>query len=86
MLAIGGGPCAGPRNLAGSLILLVTGLFAVGAPLFGIRRLLQFFRPAGAAAKILAVISALCGCFVVVVGGFYVFFGVITFASFLRYR
>jgi hypothetical protein len=36
LLAIGGGPCAGPRNVAGCLILLVAGSSAVVMPVFGL--------------------------------------------------
>jgi hypothetical protein len=38
LLAIGGGPCAGPRNAAGSAILLATGCFSFGLAAYGIFR------------------------------------------------
>jgi hypothetical protein len=59
LLAIGGGPCAGPRNIVGSLILLVAGSGALVMSAFGVYRICRSFRSAGAGGKALAAISAL---------------------------
>ena len=83
LLAIGGGPCAGPRNIAGSAILLVVGLVAVVAPAYGVFRMLQLFRMAPVGEKLLGVMSVLCACFVVLVGGFYFLIGVLSLRAFV---
>jgi hypothetical protein len=86
LLAIGGGPCAGPRNLMGSLILLLAGVCAVLAPAFGVYHIFPSVKSAGTGKRVLAVISGLCACFVVIVGSLYLLFGFVTFCSFIRYR
>ena len=85
LLAIGGGPCAGPRNIAGSMILLGVGACAVAAPIYGAFRILQNFRLASGGARLLGAASILCACPIVLVGGFYVFIGVLSFSAYLRY-
>ena len=44
LLAIGGGPCAGPRNATGSAILLLVGVAAIVGPVYGFVRVIQLFR------------------------------------------
>jgi hypothetical protein len=83
LLAIGGGPCAGPRNIAGSTILLVVGFAALAAPLYGVVRVLQSFRLA-ATTRLFGIISALCACMVAVIGGFYLLIGIVSLREFLR--
>lgn len=85
LLAIGGGPCAGPRNIAGSIILLSVGACAVGAPIYGAFHILQNFKLVSGGARLLGVATVLCACPIVVIGGFYFLFGVLAFRAFLRY-
>ena len=85
LLAIGGGPCAGPRNIAGSIILLSVGACAVGAPIYGAFRILQNFKLASGRARLLGVASILCACPIVIVGGFYLLIGVLALSAYLRY-
>jgi len=85
LLAIGGGPCAGPRNIAGSLILLSVGACAMAAPAYGVFRILQNFKLASGGTRLLGVVSILCACPIVLIGGFYLLFGVLSFSAYLRY-
>jgi hypothetical protein len=85
LLAIGGGPCAGPRNIAGSIILISVGACAVAAPIYGAFRILQNFKSASGGARLLGATSILCACPGVLVGGFYLLIGVLSFSVYLRY-
>jgi hypothetical protein len=81
-----GGPCGGPRNIAGSLIILLAGSLSVTMPVYGVYRMFPSFRSEGTETRAFMAISALCACFVVAVGGFYLLFGIISLSSYLRYR
>jgi hypothetical protein len=81
-----GGPCGGPRNIAGSLIILLAGLLSVAMPAYGVYRIIPSFRSEGAETRAFMAISVLCACFVVAVGGFYLLFGAVSLSSYLRYR
>jgi hypothetical protein len=83
LLAIGGGPCAGPRNIAGSIILLCVGAWAVAAPTYGGYRILRNFQSASGGAKSLGVASVLCACPVVLIGGFYLLIGFLSLRAYL---
>jgi hypothetical protein len=83
LLAIGGGPCAGPRNIAGSIILLSVGACAVAAPLYGVFRILQNFKLVSRGPRLLGAASILCACPIVFIGGFYLLFGVVSFQAYL---
>src|SRR6266481_5041744 len=63
LMGIVGGPCAGPRNAAGSTILLVVGFAAVAASVYGVVRILQFFGVAQLRTRLLGILSLLCACF-----------------------
>ena|SRR5579862_4316842 len=77
LLAIGGGPCAGPRDGLGAAILLGAGLSAFGGAVVGISRIL---RNRSAATELLkafgilgvcgAVLSGLVGIFYSALGAF----------------
>jgi len=84
LLAIDGGPCAGPRNVAGSTILLVVGFAALAAPVYGVARILQSFRFARTRMRLFGVISVFSACIVAAIGGFYLFIGVVSLRAFLR--
>ena len=85
LLAIGGGPCAGPHNIAGTIILFGVGACAVAAPIYGAFRILQNFKLVSSTARLLGVASILCACPIVLVGGFYLFIGVVSLNAYLRY-
>ena len=85
LLAIGG-PCAGPRNIAGSVIILLAGLLSVAMPVYGVYHIFPSFRSEGAETRAFMAISTLCACFVVAVGGFYLLFGFVSLSSYLPYR
>ena len=84
LLAIGGGPCAGPRNIAGSIIILSVGACAVGAPIYGTFRILQNFKLASGRARLLGLASILFASPIVIVGVFYFLIGVLAFSAYLR--
>jgi hypothetical protein len=85
LLAIGGGPCAGPRNIAGAIILLSVGTCAVAAPTYGAFRILQNFKLESTGPRLLGAASILCACPAILIGGFYLLIGAISFSSYLRY-
>jgi hypothetical protein len=85
LLAIGGGPCAGPRNIAGSSILFAVGLCAVGSSLNGVYCIFRSFKSSGGASRVLAVFSFLAACFATAVGALYLFLGFESLSVFLRY-
>ena len=83
--AIGGGPCAGPRNIAGAIILIIVGACAVGVPIYGALNILQNFKLASSGARFLGVVSLVCACLVTLVGGFFLLIGGLALSAFLRY-
>jgi hypothetical protein len=85
LLAIGGGPCAGPRNIARAIILLSVGTCAVAAPIYGAFRIVQNFKLASGGARLLGAASILCACPTIFIGGFYLLIGAISFNAYLRY-
>ena len=85
LLAIGGGPCAGPRNILGSLILLGVGVFALGGTAYGAFRIFQNFKLALSWARLLGVASILCGFPIALIGGFYLVIGVVSLSAYLGY-
>lgn len=84
LVGVAGGPCAGPRNAAGSAILLVIGLATVAASIYGGVRILRFFRGAQVRTKLLGILSLLCGCLAIFVGGIYLLIGGISLPAFLH--
>jgi hypothetical protein len=85
-LAIGGGPCAGPRNTAGSAILLIVGVATVIGPVYGIFRIVKFFRAVGVAAKIFGIISVVYASAVAVIGSLFLLFGAVSLVAFMHLR
>lgn len=85
LLAIGGGPCAGPRNAMGSAILLLGGLGSVGLAVYGIFRVLRGIRAASSLMRVWGALSVCCAGFAGFVGGIYVLLGFVSLDSFLRY-
>jgi hypothetical protein len=84
LLAIGGGPCAGPRNATGSAILLVVGVAAVIGPVYGVFRVIQFFRAVGFAAKVFGIVSLLYASGVAVIGSLFLFVGALSLRAFMH--
>ncbi len=85
LLAIGGGPCAGPRNALGSAILLLVGAGAVALGIYGVFRTLRGIRAASWPLWLVAAVSLSCASFAVLAGGAYLFIGILSLDSFLRY-
>jgi len=85
LLAIGGGPCAGPRNALGSAILLFVGMFGVGGGIFGTVWILQGIKQATIVLRVAGTFSISVAVFASLVGGAYLLFGFVSLWSFLRY-
>ena len=85
LLAIGGGPCAGPRNAAGSTILLVVGLVGVGGGLFGIAKIFRGIKDATNWLRLVGAVSAIFAGFACLAGAAYLFIGYQSLQVFLRY-
>ena len=85
LLAIGGGPCAEPRNADGSTILLVVGLVGVGGGLFGIAKIFRGIRDAKNWLRAVGALSAIVAGFACLAGTAYLFIGYQSLQVFLRY-
>ena len=69
----------------GAIILLCVGVCAVGAPVYGAYRILQNFKVMPGGTRLLGVASILCACPIVLIGGFYLLMGAISFTIYLRF-
>jgi hypothetical protein len=85
LLAIGGGPCAGPRNALGSAILLTVGGFGVGAGVFGVSRIVRGFRSEPTRMRLWGALSVCVVGLVCLVGSFYLLIGIFSLGAFMRY-
>jgi hypothetical protein len=85
LLAIGGGPCAGPRNALGSLILLGVGGCAAGAAIYGVVRVLRGIKAKAISMRLWGVLSVACAGFAAFVGGVYLLLGFVSLETYLRY-
>ena len=85
LLAIGGGPCAVPRDAAGSSILLLGGVGILVLAVCGVFRVLREIRAAANPMRALGAVSVCCVGFAGCVGGFYLLMGLISLGAFLRY-
>jgi hypothetical protein len=85
LLAIGGGPCAGPRNALGSTILLTVGAVGTGGGIFGIIRIFRGIKEVKGLALLAGAASAIVGGFVTLVGAVYLFIGFESLQVYLRY-
>jgi hypothetical protein len=85
LIAIGGGPCAGPRNALGSAILLSVGIFGVGGGILGIIRIFQGIKQATNVLRVAGVLSVAVAVCASLVGGAYLLLGYVSLRSFLRY-
>ena len=85
LLAIGGGPCAGPSNVLGSAILLTVGGFGVGAGVFGASRILRGFRSEPTGMRLWGALSICVVGLVGLVGSFYLLIGIYSLDDFIRY-
>ena len=83
LIAIDGGPCAGPRNATGSAILLVVGVAAILGPVYSVVRVIQFF-PLAFTAKAFGVVSVLYASAVAVIGSIFLFVGVLSLRAFMH--
>jgi hypothetical protein len=85
LLAIGGGPCAGPRNALGSAILLAIGSAAAGAAIYGAVRVLRGIKARALSMQLWGLLSLGCAGFAALVGGGYLLFGFVSLQAYLRY-
>lgn len=84
LLAIGGGPCAGPRNSLGSIILLGAGLCALGGAIFGIPRIVHGMSVASRIPRAMGVLSVCCAALAGAVGVIYLLLGYASASAFLN--
>jgi len=85
LLAIGGGPCAGPRNALGSAILLTVGAVGIATGVFGIIRISQGIKEAKRLALLGGALSLTVGAFTALVGAVYLLIGVESLQVHLRH-
>lgn len=85
LLAIGGGPCAGPRNAAGSAILFTIGMGSLVLAVYGIVQVIRGFRAAKNLMRIGGALSICCAGLAGFVGGIYLTIGIISLEAFLKY-
>src|SRR4030088_2994170 len=85
LLAIGGGPCAGPQNALGSAILLGAGCAAAGAAIYGVVQVLRGIKTRDIPMRLMGVLSMLCAGFAGLVGGVCVLIGFESLQVYLRY-
>ena len=83
LVAIGGGPCAGPRNATGSAILLTVGVAALTGAVLGVFRIIKFFRVVGIAAKVFGIVSLVYASAVAMVGSLFLVFGALSLRAFM---
>jgi hypothetical protein len=84
LLAIGGGPCAGPNNTAGSIILLSIGMLALGGAIFGTALVLIGVRAEDSPIRLFGALSVCVAIMAGLVGGIYLFIGYASATVFLR--
>ena len=85
LLAIGGGPCAGPNNLAGSIILFSAGLCAVGGTIFGITRVVRGIKAEDGPQRLWGVLSVAGAGLSGLAGVFYLLVGFGSASVYLKY-
>jgi hypothetical protein len=84
LLAIGGGPCAGPNNTLGSIILFGVGLSALFGALFGVAMVLRGIAAADGPSRLWGALSV-CGAGLAGLAGvFYLLVGFAAASVFLR--
>ncbi len=83
LLAIGGGPCAGPRNSLGSAILLTVGVCSVAAAAYGAIRVLTSIKLVQNVMKVWGALSVCCAGLSAFVGGVYLLLGFVSLRDFL---
>ena len=75
LLAIGGGPCAGPRNTLGSVILLTVGLAGIAGGVFGIVEMFRGFRSVRNVRRAFGLVSIVPASVALLGGCAYLFVG-----------
>jgi hypothetical protein len=85
LLAIGGGPCAGPRNAAGSSILLFGGVASLILAVYGISQVLRSIKAEETLMRALGAFSVCCAGLAGFAGGFYLLMGIYSLEAFIRY-
>jgi hypothetical protein len=85
LLAIGGGPCAGPNNAIGSTILLIVGSIGVGGGLFGIFKISRGIKEVKNWLRVAGALSVVAAGFACLGGAAYLFIGYQSLRVFLQY-
>ncbi len=85
LLAIGGGPCAGPRDALGSAILLGIGIGNLAAFVYGAAGVIRGIRGMRNLMRLFGTASVCGATLGAVVGGFYLLIGILSLGAFLRY-
>jgi hypothetical protein len=82
LMVIGGGPCAGPRDATGSLILILIGFVGIAATTYGCVRIAPGFRAAAVSERILGVLSLLSALLVFAGSMFYLMIGAVSLQAY----
>jgi hypothetical protein len=85
LFAIGGGPCAGPRNALGAATLLGVGVSAVLAAAYGVYGILRSISKIPGWMKFFGALSIGISLLSLLAGGSYILMGGIAMESFVRY-
>ena len=84
LLAIGGGPCAGPSNIFGSLILLSVGGLGAGSVIYGGYMILKRVRSASELMRLWSFLALACGAAITAVCALFLILGYFSFVGYLR--
>ena len=82
LMVIGGGPCAGPRDATGSVILILIALVGAAANIYGCMRIARAFRAAAVSRRILGALSLLPALLVFAGSMFYLMIGAVSLQSY----
>jgi hypothetical protein len=85
LLAIGGGPCAGPRNAFGSAILFTAGLFGSGGGLTGIVKIVRGNMSMQTRRWVAGAVSIIAASLATFIGVVYLFIGYMSLQAFTTY-
>jgi hypothetical protein len=84
LLAIGGGPCAGPSNIFGSLILLSVGGLGACSVIYGGYMILRRFSAASGLMRLWSFLALGCGAAITVVCALFLILGFVSFVGYLQ--
>jgi hypothetical protein len=84
LMAIGGGPCFGPRDAFGSIVLLFSGIGGMSAAGYGIDRVSRGLRQSSPVVRVFGGLSALAARLAALIEVFYLWIGVQSLQVYLR--